>query len=168
MKCGRDIFVGLSSTCNKAGIEWVRRFLRSRHGDTYRVHQLVFNDQHPMHIDATFIPVGPRKLIVHPTRVTEIPPMFTKDWQILRAPLPEIPDHHPLYFSSKWMQLNVLMLDEERVICTKGENRMIQALKNMGLKPIPVNFWNFNNFGGGIHCATLDVRRRGTLHDYFA
>ncbi|WNG57437.1 amidinotransferase [Archangium gephyra] len=166
IKCGRDIFMGLSSTCNHAGVEWLRRYLRDRHGDTYRVHELLFDDQHPMHIDATFYPLAPGKLLIHPERVVKVPELF-KDWDVFRAPEPHIPDEHPLYFSSKWMNLNVLMIDEKRVIATQGEERTLELLKKKGFEPIPIPFWNFNNFGGSFHCATLDIRRQGSLQSYF-
>jgi glycine amidinotransferase len=165
IKCGRDIFVGLSSTCNRAGVEWLTRYLATKPGN-YRVHTLVFNDQHPMHIDATFYPLAPGKLLIHPERVVEVPAMF-RDWEVRQAPPPLIPDSYPLYFSSKWMHLNVLMLDEKRMIVTQGEDDIIALFKDWGFEPIPCTFWNFNNFGGSFHCATLDIRRRGTLRDYF-
>lgn len=43
----------------------------------------------------------------------------------------------------KWLSMNVLMIDEERLIP------------------------ECHPFGGSFHCATLDVRRRGTLEAYF-
>jgi glycine amidinotransferase len=166
IKCGRDLFVGLSSTCNEMGIEWLRRYLDAAHPGTYRVHRMVFNDPHAMHIDATFYPIAPGKLLVHPDRVTHIPSMF-KGWDVLKVPEPCIPDSFPLYFSSRWMNTNVLMLDESRVIATAGEVNTIRAFKSWGLEVIECPFWNFNNFGGSFHCATLDIRRSGTLQSYF-
>lgn len=165
IKCGRDIFVGLSSTCNDMGIEWLAGYLDMVSPGTYRVHRLVFNDPHAMHIDATFYPLAPGKLLVHPTRVTEIPDVM-KSWDVLRVPDPCIPDVFPLYFSSKWMNGNVLMLDEDRVIAAKGEETLIRAFKRWGFDVIECPFWNFNNFGGSFHCATLDIRRRGELQSY--
>ena len=167
IKCGRDIFVGLSSTCNTFGIEWLQRYLDNRHGKgIFKIHTLIFNDKHPMHIDATFYPLAPGKLLIHPERVTKVPDIF-KGWDILKAPKPCIPDSHPLYFSSPWMNLNVLLLDEKRVIVEKNEEHTIKAFKEWGFEPILCNFRNFNSFGGSFHCATLDIRRRGKLQSYF-
>lgn len=166
IKCGRDILMGLSSTCNEKGIEWLRRYLDTAHHGMYRVHRMVFNDPHAMHIDATFYPLAPGKLLVHPERVTTIPAMF-KGWDVLRVPEPCIPDVFPLYFSSRWMNGNVLMIDESRVIATAGEVNTIRALRSWGLEVIECPFWNFNNFGGSFHCATLDIRRSGSLQSYF-
>jgi glycine amidinotransferase len=44
---------------------------------------------------------------------------------------------------------------------------MIRAMKDWGFEPVPVPFMNYKMFGGGFHCATLDIRRRGKLQSYF-
>lgn len=68
---------------------------------------------------------------------------------------------------SEWAGLNVLMLDEERIIVEKNQEPMIKALKDWGFKPIVCSFENYYPFLGSFHCATLDVRRQGTLQSYF-
>ena len=47
------------------------------------------------------------------------------------------------------------------------KSRCRQAMRELGLKPIPCPFSNYYPFGGSFHCATLDVRRRGELNSYF-
>ena len=61
----------------------------------------------------------------------------------------------------------MLKLDEKRVICEESQVSMIAALKGWGFEPIPLPFMNYKMFGGGFHCATLDIRRRGSLQSYF-
>ncbi|WP_407285761.1 amidinotransferase [Streptomyces sp. BP-8] len=161
-RCGRDIIAQKSNVTNDFGIEWLRRHL----GDEYRIHVFEFNDSHPMHIDATLVPMAPGKLLIHPERVPEVPQLF-KGWDVMAAPAPVIPDTHPLYMTSKWINMNILMLDEERVIVEAQDEPMIAAMKKFGFQPIPCNFRHFNTFGGSFHCATADVRRRGTLQSYF-
>ncbi len=161
LRCGRDIIAQRSNVTNTFGIEWLRRHL----GDRYRVHVLEFDDAHPMHIDATLMPLAPGKLLVHPERVRRVPDLF-RGWDVLRAPEPVIPDSHPLYLTSKWINMNLLMLDEQRVVVERQDEPMITALKNWGFTPIPCDFRHFNSFGGSFHCATLDVRRRGGLNSY--
>lgn len=162
IKCGKDIFVQKSHVTNSFGIEWLRRHL----GDRFTIHELKFNDDHPMHIDATFMPLAPGRLLVNPQRVESLPEMFD-GWEILHCPTPCIPDSHPLYMTSKWINMNIIMLDEERVIVERQEESIIRAFKAWGFKPIACNFRDFNTFGGSFHCATLDVRRRGALESYF-
>lgn len=162
IRCGRDIFVQKSHVTNSFGIEWLRRHL----GAEYRIHILKFNDPHPMHIDATFMPLAPGKLLINPDRVMQIPKIFN-GWDVLKAPIPIIPDEHTLYMTSKWINMNILMLDEKRVVVERQDEPMITALKKWGFTPILCNFRNFNSFGGSFHCATLDVRRKGELQSYF-
>ena len=162
IRCGRDIVGQLSNVTNSFGIEW----LSSHLAPDYRVHVLEFRDAHPMHIDATILPLAPGKLLINPERVDRVPDLF-KGWDVLPAPQPVIPDSHTLYMTSKWINMNILMLDEQRVVVERQDEPMISAVKKMGLTPIPCNFRNFNSFGGSFHCATLDVRRRGDLRSYF-
>jgi glycine amidinotransferase len=63
--------------------------------------------------------------------------------------------------------MNILMIDEERVVVEKDEIETIRFFKKIGLKPILVDFKDHYIFGGGIHCATSDVRRCGELKSYF-
>ena len=164
IKCGRDIFIAQSSCCNRFGIDWLQRHL----GDAYRVHEVEIHDTHPMHIDATFYPLAPGKLMINPERVRKVPAMFEQaGWDILVCPEPLMPESHPMYNCSRWICMNVLMLDEERVIVSKGEDDLIRALRDWGFKPIPCSFYDFETIGGGLHCASLDVRRRGQLESYF-
>jgi len=162
MRCGRDIFGQLSNVTNRFGIEWLQRHL----GSTYRIHTVTFDDLHPLHIDGTFMPLAPGKVLACPDRVSEVPAMFAK-WDVLQAPRSTTPDSHPLYMTSKWVSMNTLMLDEQRVIVERQEEPLIRAMKEWGFQPILCNFRNFNSFGGSFHCATSDVRRRGTLQSYF-
>jgi glycine amidinotransferase len=162
IRCGRDLFYFKSHVTNDFGVQWLSRHL----GSTYRIHELHCNDAHRMHIDTTFMPLAPGKMMVNPDRVESLPELF-KHWDMLKAPRPCSPDDVPLYFSGKWLSMNVLSIDEERVVVASHEENLIRALKDWGFKPIPCPFQSFYSFGGSIHCATLDVRRRGTLQSYF-
>jgi len=164
IKCGTDIFIAQSSTCNRSGIDWLERHL----GDLYTVHEVEVFDTHPIHIDATFYPLAPGKLLINPERIKNVPEIFEQSgWDILVCPEPNMPDSQPMYTCSKWLNMNVLLLDEERVIVSKGEDDLIKAFIKWGFKPIECNFYNFESIAGGLHCASLDIRRRGELQSYF-
>jgi glycine amidinotransferase len=164
IKCGRDIFAAQSSACNRSGIDWLQRYL----GDDYRVHEVEVFDTHPLHIDASFYPLAPGKLLINPERIRNVPAVFEKGgWDLLVCPQPNMPDSHPMYTCSKWLSMNVLMLDQERVIVSKGEDDLIQALRGWGFKPIECSFYHFESIAGGLHCATVDIRRQGQLESYF-
>ena len=120
IKCGRDVFVAQSSCCNRFGIEWLQRQLDTE----YRVHEVEVYDTHPMHIDATFYPLAPGKLLINPERVHTVPEMFKKNgWEIFSCPEPIMPKSHPMYTCSCWISMNVVMLDEERVIVSREVSR---------------------------------------------
>ena len=162
VRCGKDLFVQKSHVTNDVGIEWVRRHI----GSEFKVHVVEFGDPHPMHIDTTIVPLAPGKLLINPSWVKKIPPIF-KSWDILPAPQPTKPFDSGLYFSSDWLTINILSIDEKRIIVEEQEEPLIKDLKKWGFEPIPIPFRNFYPFGGSVHCATLDVRRRGTLQSYF-
>ena len=131
IKCGRDVFIARSSCCNRFGIEWLQRHL----GDEYTVHEIEVHDTHPMHIDATFQPLAPGKLLINPERVVKVPDMFEKaGWDVLVCPEPEMPESHPMYNCSRWIMMNVVMLDETRVVVSAGEKRFVAAAEGVGLR----------------------------------
>lgn len=162
MRFGRDIFAQKSNVTNQFGLDWLQQHL----GDEYKIHVLNVNDDHPMHIDATLMPLAPGKLLVNKERIGKIPDMF-KGWDIIEAPNPCIPNSHCLYMTSKWINMNLISLDEKRVMVEKSDEPMIKLLKHYGFEPILCNFRNFNTFGGSFHCATVDIRRKGDLKSYF-
>lgn len=162
MRFGKDVFVQKSNVTNQFGIDWLQNHLNNQ----YQIHTLEVNDTHPMHIDATIMPLASGKLLINKERLVKIPEIF-KDWDILEAPNPCIPDDQCLYMTSRWINMNILSLDEKRVIVEREEETMIKALQGWGFKPIPCNFRSFNTFGGSFHCATIDIRRRGELRSYF-
>lgn len=162
VRFGRDILVQRSHVTNSLGIEWVRRHI----GSEYRIHEVEFGDPHPMHIDTTIVPLAPGKILINPSWVDKLPDMF-KSWDVLVAPPPAKTFDSALYFSSDWLSLNMLSIDEKRVIVEAEEKPLIDALNQWGFEPIPIPFRNFYPFGGSVHCATLDVRRSGTLQSYF-
>ena len=109
----------LFQVTNNLGIEWMSRHLGER---GYQVHKLSFDDPNPMHIDATFNIIGPGLVLSNPDRPCHQIDMFHKaGWTVVKPPIPLIPDTHPLWMSSKWLSMNVLMLDPSRVVVDKNE-----------------------------------------------
>jgi len=161
-RVGKDLFIQRSNVTNLSGVEWLRRHL----GDTYHIHILEFLDDRPIHIDSTFVPLAPGKLMINPDRPCKnFPEMFKKaGWDIL-VPPPTV--HRDAVRSQKWLHLNVLMLDERRVIVEKEEQPFAKALKDWGFQPILCPFRNNYRFGGSFYCSTVDIRRHGELKSYF-
>jgi glycine amidinotransferase len=166
VRCGRDLFGTRSNTTNAAGMEWLRRHL----GPTYRIHEIESRCPNPMHIDSSFVPLAPGKVLVNPDYidVTRLPPIL-KSWDILVAPPPDPIRTLTNRFSScsSWTSINVLMLDDKRVIVEGSQPTLTAALRDWGFTPIACSFLHYWPFGGSFHCATLDIRRRGSLQSYF-
>lgn len=164
MHCGRDLFVQKSHVTNEFGIAWLQRHL----GSEYRIHVLESRDPHAIHIDSSFLPLAPGKVMINPKYldVNNLPKIL-KSWDILIPPEPVYKPPQRLGLLSPWISLNVLTLDEERIVVEKSEEPLIRALKDWGFKPIPCEFTNYYPFVGGLHCSTLDIRRRGELQSYF-
>ncbi|WP_418960782.1 amidinotransferase [Streptomyces tritici] len=166
VRAGRDLFVTPSNVTNRMGIEWLRRHL----GPGYRIHEFESRCPTPMHIDTTFLPLAPGKVLVNPEYLdVDRLPEVLRSWDVLVAPEPQPIDEPLLRLTSmcgKWLSLNVLMIDEHRVIAERHHTDMLRALERWGFEPIPCDLMHYAPFGGSFHCATLDIRRRGELQSY--
>src|SRR5690348_13076997 len=83
IRCGRDLFAQRSHVTNALGIEWLRRHL----GPEYKIHELSPIDEHPLHIDATLMPLAAGKLLANPDRLPSVPAQF-RDWEVRYSPRP--------------------------------------------------------------------------------
>jgi len=163
VRCGRDLIGQRSHVTNDAGIEWLRRNL----GDDYRIHLIEPQWSQAAHIDSTLMPVAPGKILVNRKYFDPkgLPAAFS-DWEVLVPPEP-VPIADGIFSTvSAWVSMNVLMLDEKRVIVERRQEPTIKAFEEWGFEPIPCSFENYFAFAGSFHCATLDVRRRGELRSY--
>ncbi|MEH6376191.1 amidinotransferase [Streptomyces sp. KLMMK] len=167
VRAGRDLFVTPSNVTNRMGIEWLRRHL----GPGYRIHEIESRCRTPMHIDTTFLPLAPGKVLVNPEYIdVDRLPGVLRSWDVLVAPEPDPIEDRLLRITSmcgKWLNMNVLVLDGHRVVAERHHTRMLRALERWGFEPVPCDLLHYAPFGGSFHCATLDVRRRGTLESYF-
>ncbi|HEY0640243.1 MAG TPA: amidinotransferase [Pseudonocardiaceae bacterium] len=165
VRCGRDIIGQRSHVTNDAGIEWLRRNI----GRDYRIHLIKSQWSQAAHIDSTLLPIGPKKLLVNAKYFDPkgLPDAFA-DWQVFCPPDP-VPLRDGIFTTvSKWISMNVFLIDDRRVIVERRQEPLIKAFEEWGFEPIPCSFENYYAFAGGFHCATLDVRRRGELRSYCA
>ncbi|MBA3978033.1 MAG: glycine amidinotransferase, partial [Nitrosopumilus sp.] len=73
-----------------------------------------------------------------------------------------------LILTSKYIDLNVLSVDEDKVIVNSLFPELIQTLEKHKMTPIPVRHRHRRLFGGGFHCFTLDTVRAGSMENYFS
>ena len=126
---------------NAAGFEWLRRHLAR---DGYRIHELQHQCRTAMHIDSTFVPLCPGKVLVNPEYLdpAKLPAIF-KSWDILVAPRPDPPALSAWRFRvsqcSPWISINVLMLDPKRVVVEASQRTLLAAFRDWGISADPLS-----------------------------
>lgn len=169
-RCGKDIFVQTSMTCNYAGIEWLRRELAPQ---GIRVHSAHFPyDLAPSHIDCTFVVLGPHLVLTNPERpIAEKDAEFWKQngWEFVDCGQPDNPERPAFSQSSKWLSMNIFVIGPGKVIVEAQEEGLQNLLKHKcGFDTvIPVPFRNVFEYGGSLHCSTWDTNREDDMVDLF-
>jgi scyllo-inosamine-4-phosphate amidinotransferase 1 len=163
LRFGTDLLYQVSDSGNRLGARWLQAAL----GDQYTVHPC--EGLYPStHIDSTLVPLRPGLLLVNPARVNdENLPAFLRGWD--RISCPELVDtgfigDHP--HSSVWIGMNFLVVAPGRAIVDRRQVDLVRVLESHGVEVIPAQLTHCRTLGGGFHCATLDVRRTGTLATY--
>jgi glycine amidinotransferase len=165
LRAGEDLFYLVSDSGNELGAKWLQNTL----GNQFRVH-LCHNLYSSVHIDSTLSLLRPGLVLVNPARVTEanLPSPLKKWEQLIAPPMIEYKysAHEP--FSSPWLGMNLLMLRPDLAVVDKHQAPLIQLLEKNGINVIPLLLRHGRTLGGGFHCITLDVRRKGKLENYFS
>lgn len=163
LRAGRDLFYLVSNSGNRAGRNWLQATLR----DEYRIHEC--DMYRGVHIDSTLSLLRPGLVLINPERLSQedLPAPLTK-WDVIVSPSmnpsPE-PEHSVL--ASPWIGMNLLMVSPEVAIVDAHQAELIALLARHRIEAIPVESRHGRLLGGGFHCVSLDVRRRGPLEDYF-
>lgn len=163
LRCGTDILYLVSDSGNELGWRWLQSVL----GDTYKVHPCR-GLYASTHVDSTIVLLRPGLMLLNPERVNEQNmPEFLRGWD--RIWCPELVDigyegAHP--FASTWIGMNLLSIRPDLVIVDRRQESLRRALESHGIDTLPLQLTHARTLGGGFHCATLDVRRRGKLETY--
>ena len=161
LRFGKTLLGQLSNVTNLEGVSYLRRAVP----DGYSVEMLDITDPHAMHIDATLLPLREGLLVYNPTRVTEEAlrrHRVLASWELHAYPFtPKETSWPPLYMTSPWIVLNLLSLDEKRVVVEEQEDELADWLETLGMEPIRCPFRHVNSLGGSFHCATIDLVRDG-------
>ena len=168
LKFGKDIMMNIGTKNHELGFYWLKRHLEGR----FRIHPTRICDTH---IDGHFVPISPGKLLVNEGAMYgmyDFLPEPLKKWD--RIPILDkctrfdYPDDHLQMATNVGMSVNVLSLDERRILIRDNATLTIKALERAGFEPIPIRLRHSELFGGGIHCTTVDVRRKENMEDYFS
>jgi N-dimethylarginine dimethylaminohydrolase len=162
VRLGRDILYSVSDTGNLIGARWLQNLL----GAEYRVHA-VDNLYKGSHIDTTLTLVKPGVVVVSAERVSSknLPAIFRK-WDVIYIDKVVDIGYTNIPYASEWIGINFMMVNPELAIIDKHQTQLRQELEKRGVDVMPMELRHARTVGGGFHCVTLDVRRRGTLESY--
>jgi glycine amidinotransferase/scyllo-inosamine-4-phosphate amidinotransferase 1 len=114
-----------------------------------------------VHIDSTIVPVREGLVLLNASRVNEsnCPEAFNS-WEkiYIHDVVPQRFYQYP--YASKWIAMNMLVLDPTTVIVDAAQTELITILKSKGIDAIPHTLSHSRTLGGGFHCVTLDTRRK--------
>jgi len=165
VRAGKDLFYLVSSSGNEMGHQWLQSFL----GNEYTVHPCR-NLYSSIHIDSTITLLRPGLVLLNPARVNEknIPEKLKKWDKIWCPPLVDTGFVGPHAYSSIWVGMNLLMINPHLAIVDQRQQELIKALNTHEIEVIPLQLRHSRTLGGGFHCVTLDIRRKGKLENYFS
>ena len=72
-----------------------------------------------------------------------------------------------LYVEETVFDVNMLVIDENNVVCNNYNEKVFDAFERHGITPHVLNFRHRYFWDGGLHCITSDLSRKGTMQDYF-
>jgi glycine amidinotransferase/scyllo-inosamine-4-phosphate amidinotransferase 1 len=116
-----------------------------------------------VHIDSTITPLREGLVMLNASRVTEENcPKVLQDWEKIWVTEDMIvaQNFYQYPYASKWIAMNLLVLDPETVIIDAAQTKLIAILKSKGIDSIPLTLSHSRTLGGGFHCVTLDTRRK--------
>lgn len=116
-----------------------------------------------VHIDSTIVPLRHGLVMLNASRVNESNcPKAFRDWEKIWVTDDMIvaQDFYQYPYASKWIAMNMLVLDPETVILDASQNQLINLLNSRGIDTIPLTLSHSRTLGGGFHCVTLDTRRK--------
>ena len=168
LRLGRDLIYLVSGTGNEMGGQWLQTIL----GDAFRVHFLK-DVYYGSHIDSTIVALRPGLILCSPGRINDDTlPEILKQWEVIYSPPMESTggcdaDYLSRSIGSKWIDMNLFSINPNLVVVDQDQTALIKLLEKQGLNVIPLKLRHSKMLGGGYHCITLDIRRKGTLQRYF-
>jgi glycine amidinotransferase/scyllo-inosamine-4-phosphate amidinotransferase 1 len=145
-----------SASGNRAAYEWLCEQFP-------QVNIELCNFYSGVHIDSTIVPLRKGLVMLNASRVNpDTCPRAFDSWQKIWVTEDQIvtQDFYQYPYASKWIAMNMLVVDPETVILDAAQTQLITILKQHGINSIPLDLSHSRTLGGGFHCVTLDTRRR--------
>lgn len=119
-----------------------------------------------VHIDSTIVPLREGLVMVNASRVTRnnLPRVFDK-WEIIWVDDVVPQDFYQYPYASKWIALNMLVVDPHTVIVDRHQKTLIDTLESFNFTVIPLELRHSRTLGGGFHCVTLDLIRQNSINN---
>jgi N-dimethylarginine dimethylaminohydrolase len=113
-----------------------------------------------VHIDSTIVPLREGLVLLNASRVTmnTLPAVF-RNWECIWIDDVVAQDFYQYPYASKWIALNMLVVDPQTVIVDKHQTNLIKVLESFNYTVIPLELRHSRTLGGGFHCVTLDLIR---------
>ena len=113
-----------------------------------------------VHIDSTIVPLREGLVMVNASRVNadNLPRVFD-DWEVIWVTDVVAQDFYQYPYASKWIAMNMLVVDPETVIVDKHQTNLMNMLEIYNFTVIPLELRHSRTLGGGFHCVTLDLVR---------
>ena len=142
-----------SASGNRAAYEW----LRTQFPD---VTIELCNFYAGVHIDSTIVPLREGLVMLNASRVTfdNVPRVFD-GWHKIWVTDVVAQDFYKYPYASKWIAMNMLVVDPHTVICDRNQHELIKTLESYRFNVIPLELRHSRTLGGGFHCVTLDLHR---------
>jgi len=113
-----------------------------------------------VHIDSTIVPLREGLVILNAARVnSETCPQVFDGWQKIWVGDVVAQDFYKYPYASKWIAMNMLVVDPHTVICDRNQTELIKTLQSYRFEVIPLELRHSRTLGGGFHCVTLDLHR---------
>lgn len=113
-----------------------------------------------VHIDSTIVPLRPGLVMLNGSRVSfdTVPKVFD-GWQKIWVNDVVAQDFYQYPYASKWIAMNMLVIDHTTVIVDRHQSELIKTLESYKFTVIPLELRHSRTLGGGFHCVTLDLLR---------
>jgi len=113
-----------------------------------------------VHIDSTIVPLRPGLVMLNGSRVTlDTVPRAFDGWHKIWVNDVVAQDFYEYPYASKWIAMNMLVVDQHTVIVDRNQKELIKTLESYRFTVIPLELRHSRTLGGGFHCVTLDLVR---------
>jgi len=166
-KCGDRLIANTQGPGTQSGLEWMRRNLPAdtvienvsttmRNWGHIDHGFFMIDDHNVICVDREFVPECLRDKHIH-----EIHQYLPKEMVDPATPIDRLLDPSKGYEQVVAFDTNVLVVDSHNVVFDNNMSELFEFLASLGVKCHVAPLRHRKFWASGIHCSTLDIRRRG-------